>query len=82
MARPDKIRSMGLKAYLEKTKAKHRGLDYAAFVAMTEGKASISSMARSFNVEWRTMNNWMMIYELEKGDKSERKRSETIKKNS
>ena len=66
MARPDKIRSMGLKAYLEKTKAKHRNLGYEAFSAMLEGKASISSMARSFDVEWRTMNNWIMIFDLEK----------------
>lgn len=66
MARPDKIREMGLKAYLEKTKIKHRGLGYDTFMAMIEGKASISSMARSFNVEWRTMNNWMMINDLEK----------------
>jgi hypothetical protein len=82
MARPDKIRSVGLKAYLAKTKDKHRGLDYSAFTAMIDGKASISSMARSFNVEWRTMNNWMMIFELEKGEKSERKNSKTIKKSS
>ncbi len=66
MARPDKIQTVGLRQFLDQSAKKHRGLGYDAFCAMVEGQASVSSMARSFNVTFRTMDKWLAIHREEK----------------
>lgn len=65
MARPDKIQTIGLRQFLDQNAKKHRGLGYDAFCAMVEGQASVSSMARSFNVTFRTMDKWLAIHREE-----------------
>lgn len=65
MARPDNIREIGLERFLNDTRQKHRGLGYDAFCAMVEGEASVSSMARSFKVTFRTMDKWLAIHREE-----------------
>lgn len=69
--RADKIQTIGLEAYLESTRDKHRDIAFDAFKAMMEGQASISSMARSFDVTYRTMEKWRSVY-LEEQLKGER----------
>lgn len=79
MARPDKIQTVDdLQRQLDLQASKHRGLAFQAFKAMIEGKASVASMARSFNVNYRTMEKWINIYE---GGRRERTNSKTTAQN-
>lgn len=53
-----------LPAHIENHKQR-RGLKvgWDAFCAMADAGASTSSMARTFGVEWRIMDNWKALYQ-------------------
>lgn len=67
MTRPDSIRILGLKNYLDKNISKHNGFRYEGFISMVEAGASITSIAKSFNVSRFTVDKWISIYREEKG---------------
>lgn len=82
MSRLPRINPDTIQAHIEAHCAR-RGLKlgWDAFCAMEAGKASISSMARTFDVEWRIMDNWLDIYKAKKERDHERANGKTIKKN-
>lgn len=67
MARPDSIRMMGLKKYLDNSKDRHNGFGYDRFVELVRvpKPPSVSSLARIFNVSDITIRKWMTVLELE-----------------
>lgn len=66
MSRPDSIKTMGLRVYLEKTRADHDDHGYDDFVEMADKSVSVSAMCRLFGVSRFTMNKWLALYEAEK----------------
>lgn len=81
MSRPDSIRAIGLKKFLNKSSIEHRRLGYDAFVAMVDGGASVTSMAKSFNVSRFTIDKWIAIYR-EEGARRERANSQIASQSS
>lgn len=71
MTRPDSIRSIGLRAFLDKSKDKHKGKGYLDFVRYIEfareyeNSPSPLKMSRVFNVSRPTMEKWLVIYNEE-----------------
>lgn len=69
MPRPVAITPKNLRAHIE-AHCKQRGLNttlsWEVFVALAQGKAGIASMARVFDTSWRTMRDWLRVYETEK----------------
>lgn len=68
MARPDSIKAIGLKKYLDQTADQHNNFGYEYFVKLVNvpRTPSTSSMARIFNVSDLTVRKWLSIYEDEK----------------
>ena len=75
MSRADSIRAIGLKKFLNKSSIEHRNLGYDAFTAMCDAGASVTSMAKSFNVTRFTINKWIGIYREEEAQRRERTNS-------
>lgn len=71
MTRPDSIRAIGLKKYLNQTADKHNNYTYSDFIKFVSGPATPTktALARLFNVDRMTMSKWLSIHELEKTDK-------------
>jgi hypothetical protein len=71
--RPNKIRAIGLKNFLDSSKDIHNGLGYDDFIDLyvTERGTQLT-VADKFNVSRWTMTRWVDIYESEKShaDKS------------
>lgn len=61
--RPKTLEEIGLDTYLDSTKEQHNGFDYSAFKRMYESGVNASNMARSFNVDRRTVAKWVIVYE-------------------
>lgn len=66
MSKASSIREKGLNEYLTETLVSHRNLGYDVFCTMVEAGASITSMAKSFNVSRFTIDKWLSVYREEK----------------
>lgn len=78
MSRPDSIRSIGLKKYLNQNAVNHGGLGYDVFARMVDQDVSISAMAETFGRTRFTILKWISIYREERS--RERPNSEITKK--
>lgn len=67
MARPNSIKAIGLKKYLDITKEKHNGFGYEAFNKMMnlEKRPAVASIAKIFGVTDQTVQKWILHYEHE-----------------
>lgn len=67
--RPNSIRSEGLQAYLDRTKADHNGQGYDDLVFYLKHRVPYSAISRMFNISHRaTINKWLLIYREELGE--------------
>lgn len=66
--RPLSIEQLGLRDYLDATKAQHNGYGYNDFVKLLE-VASQQKIADRFGVNWYTVHRWLTIYNKEKEKK-------------
>ncbi|GAC1503492.1 MAG: hypothetical protein NVS1B10_08610 [Candidatus Saccharimonadales bacterium] len=69
MARPDSIREIGLKTYLDDHKKDHNGFGYATFITFVKSDMSITSMSKAYKVSFSTMTRWLSVYYEEAGQK-------------
>ena len=65
--RPDSIRAVGLKAYLNRTADKHDGYGYVEFKKYLDRGWGPTALARLFLVSKNTMLKWVDIYREEQG---------------
>ncbi len=63
--RPQTIDDIGLVAWLDQTKDKHKGLGYDEFVKRLTLGVNKSNIARMFNVDRSTILRWAIAYEAE-----------------
>lgn len=63
--RPKTIEEIGLENYLNETTDAHNGFDFSAFKRMYDAEVNSSNIARSFQVDRRTISKWITIYEKE-----------------
>ena len=59
------IRRIGLKKHLNDTAEKHNGYAYDDFVKMVTSEVNVANLARVFNVDPRTVMNWLEVYQKE-----------------
>lgn len=57
-----------LRVYLNSSIDKHNGFSYDGFINMIESNVNTSNIARAFNVDRRTVANWIEIYQQEKSN--------------
>ena len=66
--RPKTIEEVGLENHLNNTVDDHNGFDFSAFKRMYDANVNLSNLARSFNVDRRTISKWIAVYEKELAD--------------
>lgn len=67
--RPNSIRSEGLRAYLDRTRADHNGQGYDELVFYLKHRVPYSAIGRMFNISHRnTMLKWLQIHKEEQGE--------------
>ena len=62
----DSIKYVGLKDWLNGSKAKHDGHDYDFFVDVFTKGVSKSNIARMFKVDRQTVIKWCAVYDAER----------------
>ncbi len=65
---PPSIEDIGLEKHLDVDKAAHNGNGYREFKNMHEAEASITTIARKFRVDRKTVLKWVAVYEKQLAD--------------
>lgn len=63
--KPKTLEEVGIEKYLNDTVDKHNNFNFSNFKTMFEANVNITNIAKSFNVDRRTVNNWVVLYEKE-----------------